>query len=153
MPITKIKTLLDDKNIKYVMVKHSKAYTTQELAAAVHVSGYQIAKTVIVKVDGRLCMAVLPAPFQIDFENLKKAIGGKEVTLASEEEFKDKFPDCEVGAMPPFGNLYDMPVYVAEKLGYESIITFNAGTHTDLIQMAYEDFESFVKPKKVMFSK
>ena len=153
MPITKIKTFLDEKNIKYVMVKHSKAYTTQELAAAVHVSGYQIAKTVIIKVDGQLCMAVLPAAFQIDFAILKEVTGGKEVKLATEEEFKDMFPDCEVGAMPPFGNLYDMPVYVAEKLGYESIITFNAGTHTDLIQIAYDDFESLVKPKTVMFSK
>jgi len=152
MPVEKIKKFLDESKVKYVMVSHSQAYTAQEIAASSHISGAQLAKTIIIKVNGSLAMAVLPASFQVDFDRLKEGIGGKPVELAKESDFKALFPDCEVGAMPPFGNLYDLDVYVAEKLTHEKVITFNAGTHTELIQLAYDDFSRLVKPKVIEFS-
>ncbi|MCZ6612329.1 MAG: YbaK/EbsC family protein, partial [Planctomycetota bacterium] len=109
-------------------------------------------KTVIVKVDGRMAMAVLPATRQVDFKLLKKALAAKKVELASEGEFADRFPECEPGAMPPFGNLYDMEVYVAEPLAQDEEIAFNAGSHTELIRLAYEDFERLAKPKVLRFT-
>jgi len=152
MPAKKIKDFLDKNHIKYVSLKHSPAYTAQEIAAKSHVSGKEMAKTVIVKVNGNPAMAVLPASYKVDFEALTKVTGSDNVNLAGEEEFKTMFPDCEVGAMPPFGNLYDMDVYVAETLSDDEEIVFNAGTHSELIRMAYKDFEKLVKPKVLKFS-
>ena len=151
MPINKIKDFLDNKNIKYVTIKHSTAYTSQEIAASSHIPGREMAKTVIVKIDGEMAMVVLPASIQIDFDLLKDATGGKTVKLAAEDEFKDKFPGCDIGAMPPFGNLYGMDVYMAKSLTEEKEIAFNAGSHTKLIKMAYKDFERVVKPKVMIF--
>lgn len=152
MPVHKLKAFLDDNSVKYVNIRHSNAFTAQEIASSAHVSGKEFAKTVMIKIDGRMAMAVLPASFQIDFELLRQAFGTRKVTLASEMEFMDHFPDCEIGAMPPFGNLYDMEVYVAEKLAEDKEIAFNAGTHTELIKMAYRDFERLVKPNVFKFS-
>ncbi len=143
---------LNKHKTRYEIISHSLAYTAQEIAASAHIPGKRLAKTVIVKIDGNTAMAVLPASYRIDFKLLKKATGARELELLREEEFKDMFPDCDVGAMPPFGNLYDMDVLVAESLVEEEEIAFNAGSHTELIKMAYEDYERLVKPKAVKFS-
>jgi Ala-tRNA(Pro) deacylase len=152
MPSEILKKFLDENNVKYLSVRHSSAYTAQEIAAAAHVPGKELAKTVIIKADGKMVMAVLPASYKVSFDNLKEALGVNEVRLAYEQEFLDKFPDCEVGAMPPFGNLYGMDVYVAESLTNQEEITFNACSHTELIKMKFEDFNKLVKPKKIKFS-
>lgn len=148
MPVKKLKEFLDSHKIKYVSMTHSPAFTSQEIAASAHISGKQLAKTVIVKVDGHFAMIVLPANTQVNFAKLKDTIGAG-VDLASESEFKDKFSGCEVGAMPPFGNLYDMPVYVSTQLSKQDHILFNAGSHSELMQLAFHDFERLVKPKIV----
>jgi Ala-tRNA(Pro) deacylase len=149
MPLSKVRTYLDGFHIPYVVIGHSPAYTALETAHLSHISGQELAKTVIVHVDGRMAMAVLPASAQIDFELFRSSIGADSVDLATEAELRDVFPDCELGAMPPFGNLYGMPVYVAELLTKQDEFAFNAGSHSVLFQMAYGDFERLVKPKVV----
>jgi Ala-tRNA(Pro) deacylase len=151
MPVKKLKEFLDSHQIKYVSMTHSPAFTSQEIAAAAHVSGKQLAKTVIVNADGQLAMVIIPANDHIDFAKLKEAMSAPSVDLAAESEFKEKFSGCEVGAMPPFGNLYDMPVYVSSQLSKQDHILFNAGSHSELMQLAYNDFERLVKPKVVGF--
>lgn len=152
MKLRSTKEYLDRLNIKYAVVSHAPAYTAQEIAASAHIPGKYLAKTVVVRVDGNLAMAVLPAHLQIDLRHLADAIGATAVELATEAEFMDRFPDSEVGAMPPFGPLYGMPVYVAEELTRDRVIAFNAGSHSQLIQMSYQDFERLVKPRVVEFS-
>jgi len=152
MPVTQLKEFLDSHNIKYVVMSHSPAYTAQAIAASAHVSGKELAKTVMVKVDGKMAMAVLPASYQVDLGLMQKAVGAKTVEIASEDEFEGMFPGCEVGAMPPFGNLYGMDVFAAQRLAEDEEIVFNAGTHIELIKLAYADFERLVKPKVVAFS-
>jgi len=152
MPAQKVKDFLDDKKVKYVSITHSLVYTAQEIAASAHIRGKGLAKTVLVKVDGKMAMTVLPASYKVDFDMLKEALGSNDVRLSNEQEFKDKFPGCEVGAMPPFGNLYDMETYVAASLVEDEEIAFNAGTHKELIRMEYSDFEKIVKPKILRFS-
>lgn len=153
MPIRQLKQLLDDRGVKYVTVRHSPAYTAQEVAASTHISGYEIAKTVIVKVDGRIAMAVIPAPLHVDLRQLKEMIGADDLTLASEAEFRMLFPECEAGAMPPFGPLYGMDTYVAARLADDEYIAFNAGTHTELIRMRYRDFARLADPKVLAFAR
>ncbi len=152
MPSKKLKSFLDENKIKYVSIQHSSAYTAQEIAAIAHIPGKDLAKTVIIKIDGKMAMAVLPASYKVSFDNLKAMLGVKEIRLAYEQEFIDKFPDCEVGAMPPFGNIYGMDVFVAESLAEEEEIAFNACNHTELIKMSFSDFEKLVKPKRIKFS-
>lgn len=152
MPSKKLKEFLDSNNIKYVSIKHSSAYTAQEIAANAHIPGKELAKTVIIKINGKMAMAVLPASYKVSFDHLKDALGVNEVRLAYEQEFMDKFPDCEVGAMPPFGNIYGMDVYVAESLAEDEEIAFNACNHTELIKMNFSDFEKLVKPERIKFS-
>lgn len=152
MPLTKVKAFLDSHNVKYVGISHSKAYTAQGIAAIAHISGRELAKSVIVKLDGDLAMAVLPASYQVDLDALRRATGVRQADLATESEFKRHFPDCETGAMPPFGNLYGIPVYVDETLAEDREIAFNAGSHYELIKMAYSDFERLVKPEVMEFS-
>lgn len=152
MPSKKLKEFLDQNKIKYVTIKHSVAFTSQEIAASAHIKGKDLAKTVLIKINGRMAMCVLPASYKVDFDLLKKAVENDNVRLANEMEFKDKFPECEVGAMPPFGNLYNMDVYLAESLLDDEEIAFNAGTHTELIQMSLKDFLDLVKPKVIRFS-
>jgi Ala-tRNA(Pro) deacylase len=150
--LRRLKEYLDENNIKYVKISHSPAYTAQEIAASIHIPGKELAKTVIVKVQDGYAMVVLPAPHKINFDLLKEAMGMQEIRLANEKEFKDIFPDCEIGAMPPFGNLYNLPVYVASALSEDEEIVFNAGTHTDAIRMSYSDFEKLAKPNVAEFS-
>jgi len=152
MPIRKLREFLDQNNIKYVTITHSPAYTAQEIAASAHIPGREMAKTVVVKIDDTMAMVVLPANAQINLDFLKCITGAQRVSLASEEEFKDKFPDSEIGAMPPFGNLYGMQVFVSETLSREKEIAFNAGSHSELIKMSYKDFERIVKPRVIVTS-
>jgi len=152
MPVQKLKAYLDVANVRYVTVRHSSAFTAQQIAASAHVSGKEFAKTVMIKIDGDMAMAVLPAAYHIDFDSLREIFGTKNVTLASEPEFKDRFPDCDVGAMPPFGNLYGMDVFVAETLTKNKEIAFNAGSFTELIRLSYADYERLVKPRIFKFS-
>jgi Ala-tRNA(Pro) deacylase len=152
MPSKKLKAFLDENKVKYISVQHSSAYTAQEIAAIAHIPGKDLAKTVIIKINGKMAMAVLPASYKVSFDNLKETLGVTEARLAYEQEFIDKFPDCEVGAMPPFGNIYGIEVYVAESLAEEEEIAFNACSHTELIKMKYSDFEKLVRPKRIKFS-
>jgi Ala-tRNA(Pro) deacylase len=152
MPAKMLREFLDQNKIKYVSIKHSLAFTAQEIAASAHIKGKELTKTVLVKIDGKMEMFVLPASNKINFDLLKDLFGGKSVRLANEIEFKDKFPECEVGAMPPFGNLYGMNVYAEDILSKDEEIAFNACSHTELIQMAYEDYERLVKPRLMKFS-
>ena len=152
MAIKKLKTYLDDNKIKYVSIIHSQAYTAQQTAESAHIPGKEMAKTVMVKIDNELAMLVLPASEKADLDLVKGAIQANSVQLASEEEFKDLFPNCEIGAMPPFGNLYELPVYVEESLTRDENIAFNAGSHTELIKLSYTDYKRLVKPKVVRIS-
>lgn len=144
-----LEKFLDDHHVKYQTIAHSPAYTAQEIAASAHVPGKDLAKTVIVKINGELAMLVGPATKMFDLEALKKSLKAKSIELASEFEFQEKFKDCELGAMPPFGNLYDMEVYVDETLLKDEEIAFNAGNHTELVKMRYDDWSKLVKPKVV----
>ena len=152
MPAKRLKEFLDQEQVKYVSLRHSPAYTAQEVAQSVHVSGREMAKTVILMVNGQMAMAVLPANRKILLHDLAEQLGAAEARFATEEEFKARFPDCETGAMPPFGNLYGLPVYVAPGLEFGDEIIFNAGTHTEVIRMAYRDFERLVSPIHTNFT-
>ena len=149
MPARRVKEYLDENNIRYTTISHSPAYTAQEIAAKAHIPGQEMAKTVCVKVDGRLAMAVLPASYSVDFQLLQEVTGAERLELATETDFRDRFPECELGAMPPFGHLYGMDVYVAVKLTEDETIAFSAGSHSELIRMRYEDYERLVKPNVV----
>ena len=149
MPVQKLKDYLDQHEVEYVTISHSPAYTAQRIAEVSHIPGKELAKTVIVKIDDKYAMAVLPASRRVDLRHLQEAIGADDVVLANENEFEALFPDCEVGAMPPFGNLYDMGVYVAEQLTEDEEIAFNAGSHTELVRMSYRDFANLVTPQVV----
>jgi len=153
MPVEKLKSFLDSNDVKYVSISHSPAITAQEIAATAHISGKEVAKTVMVLIDGQMAMAVLPANRDVDFDLLLQAAKAGDAQLASEDEFEGLFPACEVGAMPPFGNLYDMPVYVDQSLAEDEEIAFNAGSHKELIQLAYADFERLVRPQIASFAK
>ena len=151
MPIHQLKNFLDRYGVKYTVISHSTAYTAQEVAQSTHTPGRELAKTVMIKVNGEMAMAVLPASYQVELDLLKGAIGAREVGLATEEEFRSRFPDCELGAMPPFGNLYGMEVFVDKMLTEDKEIAFNAGNHRELIRMEYRDFEWLVHPKIMSF--
>jgi len=146
MPVEKLRAFLDEHDVKYVTIQHSRAFTAQEVADSAHIPGKEMAKTVIVRMDGRLAMVVLPAPEMISLDGLRAATGADAIELASEKEFSSLFPNCEVGAMPPFGNLWDMPVFVDRHLREDERIAFNAGSHTELVRLAYADFERLVRP-------
>ena len=152
MPAQKLKDFLDSHKVTYASLTHPRAYTAQEIASLAHVHGDEFAKTVIAKVDGEMVMAVLPASCHVDLHLLKEAAKGKKIALATETDFRDRFPGCETGAMPPFGQLYGMPVYVEENLTREKEIAFNAGTHEELVRLAYSDFAKLVKPKVAQFA-
>ena len=146
MPETRLKEFLDKEHVKYVSIDHSPAFTAQEIAAEAHVPGKELAKTVIVKIDGELAMVVVPASEHVLLANLREALGARTVELANEDEFKKAFPDCETGAMPPFGNLYGMKVFVSQALREDEEIAFNAGSHSELIRLTYADYERLVHP-------
>jgi len=146
MAISKLTDYLDENGKKYVIVKHSEAFTAQEVAASAHIPGKDMVKSVMVKADGDIKMVVLPSTHDVDFNSIREALSADEVELASEEEFESLFPDSELGAMPPFGNFYDIDTLVAESLTGDDIIAFNAGNHKEVIKMAYSDYEELVQP-------
>lgn len=146
MPVERLRKYLEEQHVRYVTMSHSPAFTAQEIAASAHVPGKELAKTVMVKLDGRMAMVVLAAPDKVSAHRLKEVSGASEVELASEKEFADVFPRCEVGAMPPFGNLWDLPVFADARLQEDEHICFNAGTHTELVQLSFADFERLVQP-------
>lgn len=152
MPNKKLKAYLDDQRVKYVTINHSKAYTAQEVVASLHIKGKKFAKTVMINVDGKMVMAVLPASYRVNLEKLRSLLHAENVEIAAEQEFQKIFPGCEVGAMPPFGNLYDMPVYVAASLVADDDIYFTAGSHTELVKMRFTDYENLVDPEVIRFS-
>ena len=147
MPSPKIRQFLDEGGAKYAVINHSPAFTAQEVAASAHVPGKALAKTVIVKLDNELAIAVVPATQQLNFDLLKAAAGAKTGMLASEPEFMRRFPDCEVGAIPPFGRSYDLPLYVEKDLAKEEHIAFCAGTHRDVIAMKFADYRRVAHPR------
>lgn len=141
----RLKSFLDENRIRYTLMTHSPAYTAQSAAHTMHIPGKEVAKTIVVRAGKETVLAVLPASCHVNLGRLGKLVG-QDTRLASEPEFIDKFPDCELGAMPPFGNLYKLPIYVDEKLAADEEIVFNAGTHRDAIRMRYEDFEKLTHP-------
>ncbi len=147
MPSKLLKDYLDENDIKYVSILHSMAFTAVDIAKSAHIPSRELAKTVIIEVDGEMAMAVVPANYKVKLDILKEALGTEDIRLAEEAEFTPRFPDCEVGAMSPFGCLYDMDVYVAESLSEDDKIAFNAGSHLEIIQMDYKDYENLVKPR------
>ena len=143
----RLHNFLDQEHTPYTTLHHDRTVTAHETASATHLSRNLFAKTVMLKIDGTLAMMVMPTSYRIDLVRLSRALGGPMVEVADETEFKDAFPDCEVGAMPPFGHLYGMPVYVDSRLASQSEIAFNAGTHTDAVRMPYAEFERLAKPE------
>ena len=150
--LSRVKEFLDNQKVPYTHHVHRTAYTAQEVAAEEHVPGKMMAKTVIVKTGERLAMLVLPATARLDLDAARRLTGSKEARLASEIEFTGLFPDCDVGAMPPFGNLYNIPVFVDTVLTHDEEIVFNAGTHADAVKMKYSDFTALAKPRVGRFS-
>lgn len=142
----RLKNYLDSHGVRYITIVHSTAFTSQEVAASVHVKGREFAKCVIVKSNGKFFMLVVPADHRVSFEKARGVLNVGSLSLATEEEFKRLFPDCEVGAMPPFGNLYNIPVYVDEKFKANDEISFNGGTHNDVVRMKMADYIRLVEP-------
>lgn len=142
----RLEQYLSDERVAFDVHQHPLAYTAQELAAAEHVPGRMVAKSVIVFADDRMVMLVLPAVYQVDLERAASVTHAASVRLADEREFAAAFPDCETGAIPPFGNLYQLPVYVDQSLAQDETIVFPAGTHTDTISMTYADYERLARP-------
>ncbi|MDI5935926.1 aminoacyl-tRNA deacylase [Halomonas kalidii] len=149
MSMARVKRFLDDNGVKYVIQLHSPAYTAQEVAEAAHVPGRHFAKCVMVEIDGRLALTVLPATDRVDLQRLARSVGAQSVELAKEADFEDRFPDCEPGAMPPFGNLFELEVFVSPHLAEADLISFNAGSHREVMQLAYSAFDRLVKPVEV----
>ncbi|MBM4034127.1 MAG: YbaK/EbsC family protein [Planctomycetes bacterium] len=153
MPAKKLKEFLDAQGVRYVTLTHSPAFTAPEIAASAHIPGKQLAKTVMVKIDGAMAMAVLPANVGVDFKALAALAGARRAELATEADFADLFPECEVGAMPPFGNLYGMAVFAEQSLAEDLEIAFNAGSHKELVRLAYADFARLAQPKVGVFAR
>lgn len=143
----RLHNFLDERHGHYTALTHDRTFTAHQTANAAHIGHQHFAKTVMLKVDGKLAMMVMPASYRIDLVRLSRALGGRLVELALESEFRDAFPDCELGAMPPFGHLYGMPVYVDSRLTGRTEIAFNAGSHTDVVRMPYDEFERLAQPQ------
>jgi Ala-tRNA(Pro) deacylase len=152
MPATRLVNYLDSHHVRYATVQHPAAYSANQVASATHIPAREVAKTVMIKVDGVLAMAVLPASRDIDLEMLEAVLNADRIRLAGESEFKRRFPDCETGAMPPFGNLYDMKVYVDESLTLDEEIAFEAGSHQEAMRLSFADFKDLVHPIVLRFS-
>jgi Ala-tRNA(Pro) deacylase len=147
--IKKLKGLFDEAKVSYEVYNHPLAYTAQEIAQRQHFSGDEMAKVVILKVDDKLVMAVVPGSQKVHLPTVRASLGVYEVRLATEDEFISKFPDCEIGAMPPFGNLFGLPVYVDPAVAKDESIYFNAGNHVQTVRIRYKDFEKLVNPQVV----
>lgn len=148
MPILRrLKELLDQAKVSYEVYNHPLAYTAQEIAAQQHFSGREMAKVVMLEVDHRLIMGVIPGSRKLDLNTVKASLAAKEVRLATEDEFVSRFPECEIGAMPPFGNLFGLPVVVDPALEKDEYIYFNAGNHVQTVRITYRDYTQLVRPK------
>lgn len=152
MPAQKLLQMLDERKIKYISINHWPTYTARETAASAFVPRNEFAKTVIVDLDGDEIMAVVPASRHVDTEALRKLAGASEARLATEDEFSALFPDCEVGAMPPFGSLYGLAVYVDEMVTEVDDLCFNAGSHDRIIRMDCADFLELEQPVRGAFA-
>ena len=150
--LKRLKEYLEKNQVSFEVGYHQRVYTAQEIAAAEHVPGKELAKVVMVRADGKMVMLVLPASFRVDMEKLKGILKSKKVEKAKEEEFQDLFADCEIGAMPPFGNLYDLEVWVDQVLTEDKDIVFNAGSHVETLKIKYSDYARLVNPKVGQFS-
>jgi len=148
----RLEAYLREKQVPFEVRHHPRAVTAQEVAASEHIPGKMLAKTVMVLADGKMVMLALPAPYQVDMDKAATVLGVEHVRLAKEEEFEDTFPDCDVGAMPPFGNLYEVPVCVEATLAEDETIVFRAGTHTDTMSVSYGDFERLAEPTIAEFA-
>lgn len=148
----RLESYLREEEVPFQTQHHPRVFTAQEVAAAEHIPGKMLAKVVMMVSGEKMEMFVLPAPYQVDLRKAREVLGNEEARLAEEKEFEDTFSDCEVGAMPPFGNLYDLSVYVDESLAEDETIVFRAGTHTDTISLGYEDFERLAQPTVVEFA-
>lgn len=152
MLVERARRLLDDNRVAYETVHHRKAFTAQGVAAATHVSGWHMAKVLVVHAKGEgPLMVVLPASCRLDLQALSRVLGRPEVTLLPEDEVARIFPDCETGAMPPFGQLYGLPVYVDGCFPRLQEIAFQAGNHHEVVRMHYAEFERLVKPTVAEF--
>lgn len=152
MPVLKrLQSYLDANKIPYEVVSHSKAYTAQDVARSLEVPGNLVAKVVIVKADGYFVMTVLPSTWRVDVKRLREVLDASEVRLATEGEITNLFPDCQVGTMPPFGNLYGVEVYVDKLLTEDESIVFEAGTYVGAMKLRYKDFATLVRPKVAAF--
>jgi len=142
----RLEAYLRQHQVPYQLQHHTQAFSAQKIAEREHVPGKTVAKPVIVMVDSTLIELVIPASYQVDLNKLQSILGARDTRLAHESEFANVFPDCEVGAMPPFGNHYGIAVYVDKRLTEEETIVFPVGTHTDTMSLKYADFERLVHP-------
>lgn len=142
----RIQAFFDERKADYETVRHTPTFSARELAHEDHVPERKVAKTVVFLGDDVYAMAVLPSDERIAMEDLRHALGLKELRLATEAEMLDLFPDCEVGAVPPIGPLFDLPVYVDSRLTEQDRIEFNGGTHRDEIRMTYAEFARLAEP-------
>ncbi len=152
MILKRLTDFLDDHKLKYILIQHSPAFTAREVAVSAHIPFKELAKTVVLSIGNEHLLAILPATEMVDLSVIRQALGTPSVHLTNESDFNALFPECEVGAMPPFGNLFNMNVLVSQSLTEDEEIAFNAGSHRDLIKMSYEDFERLVQPKILPFS-
>lgn len=153
MPILpQLQELLDREGVRYEISYHPPAYTAQQVAQAEHVPGREFAKVVVIRSSAGFALFVAPAPYKVDLERVRAILGDAQARLATEDEFRHLFPRCEVGAMPPFGNLFGLPVFVDPELSRDESIVFNAGSHTQTVRMRYADFERLVQPTVVAFA-
>lgn len=152
MPVETLIEYLDENDVEYRIIEHDKAYTAQEAAAAAHVSGKRVAKAVMLKLDEEMAMAVLPASAKVNVARIQEYTGAESARLATEAEFKDLFPDCELGALPPFGNLYQLRVFAEEGLSRQMEIAFCGGSHRELVQISFSDFERLAEPEMLSFA-
>lgn len=147
-----LKAHLDEHRTPFEVIHHRRDYTSQNTAADTHTPGREFAKAVVIRVDDKFAMFVLPAIRQVDLEKVKRGLQAEEVRLATEYEISNLCSDCEIGAMPPFGKFFGLTVYVSHLLAADRMITFNAGTHEDVIRMLYADYEKLAKPEKMNFT-
>ena len=150
--LKKLKDYLEKNQVRYEVGYHERVYTSQEIAAAMHVPGKELTKVIMVKADGKMVMLVLPASYRVDTKKLKKVFKCKRLGIAKEKDFEELFPDCEIGAMPPFGNLYNLEVWVDQILTEDEFIVFQAGSHVETLRIKYSDYARLVNPRVGDFS-
>jgi Ala-tRNA(Pro) deacylase len=150
--LKKLKDYLEKNQVRYEVGYHERVYTSQEIAAAMHVPGKELTKVIMVKADGKMVMLVLPASYRVETKKLKKVFQCKRLGIAKEKDFEEHFPDCEIGAMPPFGNLYNLEVWVDQVLAEDEFIVFQAGSHVETLRIKYSDYARLVSPKVGDFS-